>query len=48
MFGHNGNAYPNIDEALSVALSQAGDEDLILICGSVFLAGELDPDRYRD
>ena len=48
MFGHNGDAYPNIDEALSVALSQAGDEDLILICGSVFLAGELDPDRYRD
>lgn len=48
MFGHNGDAYPNIDEALSVALSQAGDEDLILICGSVFLAGELNPDRYRD
>lgn len=48
LFGHNGNAYPNIDEALDAALARADKDDLILICGSVFLAGELDPDRYRD
>jgi dihydrofolate synthase/folylpolyglutamate synthase len=47
-FGHNGHAYPNIDEALKAALGRADEEDLILVCGSVFLAGELDPDRYRD
>ena len=47
-FGHNGHAYPNIDEALNAALGRAEQEDLILVCGSVFLAGELDPDRYRD
>lgn len=47
-FGHNGDAYPNIDEALDAALALADKNDLILICGSVFLAGELDPDRYRD
>jgi dihydrofolate synthase/folylpolyglutamate synthase len=47
-FGHNGHAYPNIDEALKAALSKAGSEDLVLVCGSVFLAGELDPDKYRD
>jgi dihydrofolate synthase/folylpolyglutamate synthase len=47
-FGHNGHAYPNIDEALNAALGRAEQEDLILVCGSVFLVGELDPYRYRD
>jgi dihydrofolate synthase/folylpolyglutamate synthase len=46
-FGHNGHAYPNIDEALDAALQEAAADDLILVCGSVFLAGELDPDKYR-
>lgn len=48
IFGHNGHAYPNIDEALHAAFSGAGADDLVLVCGSVFLAGELDPDKYRD
>lgn len=47
-FGHNGHAYPNIDEALDAALHEAAADDLILVCGSVFLAGELDPEKYRD
>ena len=47
-FGHNGHAYPNIDDALRAAMSEAGPDDLILVCGSVFLAGELDPEKYRD
>jgi dihydrofolate synthase/folylpolyglutamate synthase len=47
-FGHNGHAYPNIDDALHSALTEAGPDDLVLVCGSVFLAGELDPDKYRD
>ena len=47
-FGHNGHDYPNIDEALDAALQEAAADDLILVCGSVFLAGELDPDKYRD
>jgi dihydrofolate synthase / folylpolyglutamate synthase len=39
--GLSGRAFPNVKEALSAAVLNAGPKDLILICGSVFLAGEV-------
>ncbi len=39
--GLNGNHYPNVKQALGAAVLNAGRNDLILICGSVFLAGEV-------
>jgi dihydrofolate synthase/folylpolyglutamate synthase len=40
--GHNGNAYPNVNIAIDAALSAAAQEDLIVVCGSIFLVGEID------
>lgn len=40
-FGLNGNIYRNVNEALAAAKAQANKTDLILICGSVFLVGEV-------
>ncbi|MEO6456474.1 MAG: cyanophycin synthetase, partial [Ginsengibacter sp.] len=37
-----GVAYPNVNEALLHALKNAGVQDMILICGSVYLVGEVD------
>ena len=39
--GLNGDHYPYIKQALEVALLNANQKDLILVCGSVFLAGEV-------
>jgi dihydrofolate synthase/folylpolyglutamate synthase len=44
--GLPGEDYPDVDAALGAALSAAGPSDLILVCGSVFLVGEVDPARY--
>jgi dihydrofolate synthase/folylpolyglutamate synthase len=41
-FGLTGAHYPNVNEALSVALQNARKEDLILVCGSVFVVGEVE------
>ena len=39
--GLNGKAFAEVNAALKEALTHAGKDDLILICGSVFLAGEV-------
>jgi len=41
---HNlfGNHYEDVNEALDAAKQQAGTKDLILVCGSVFLVGEVE------
>jgi dihydrofolate synthase / folylpolyglutamate synthase len=39
--GLKGDFYPNAKQALEAALLNAGQKDLILICGSVFLVAEL-------
>jgi len=39
--GLQGNVYPHVQEALDAAKQTANPEDLILVCGSVFLVGEL-------
>jgi dihydrofolate synthase / folylpolyglutamate synthase len=38
----SGEVIPNVNDALEFALSKATKDDLILVCGSVFLVGELD------
>ncbi len=39
--GLNGNIFPNVNAALKDALSHAHKDDMILVCGSVFLVGEV-------
>jgi dihydrofolate synthase/folylpolyglutamate synthase len=39
--GLEGKAFENVNIALNEALTHAGKEDLVLICGSVFLVGEV-------
>jgi dihydrofolate synthase/folylpolyglutamate synthase len=39
--GLEGVAYPDVNTALKNALDKASKEDLILICGSVFIVGEV-------
>ncbi len=40
-FGLMGECYPHVNRAVQAAMSKASREDLILVCGSVFLVGEL-------
>ena len=39
--GLAGKAYASISDALDAAVKAAAADDLILICGSVFLVGEV-------
>lgn len=41
-FGLKGKSYATVQEAVDAACRQANDDDFILICGSVFVAGEVD------
>jgi dihydrofolate synthase / folylpolyglutamate synthase len=41
-FDLKGKTFENANAAISTALQDAGKDDLILICGSVFLVGEVD------
>lgn len=40
-FGLNGHAFSDVNTALQNALMQAHKDDMILVCGSVFLVGEV-------
>ncbi len=40
--GLHGNHFPDVNDALRSAFANAGKEDLILVCGSVFLIGEIE------
>ncbi len=40
-FGLDGSAFTNVNMALQHALSHAHKDDMILVCGSVFLVGEV-------
>lgn len=46
--GLNGKAYSGVNTALYAAAREAGKNDLILICGSIFLAGDLRFETIRD
>jgi dihydrofolate synthase / folylpolyglutamate synthase len=37
----NGNHYEDVNKAIETAKQQAGTNDLILVCGSIFLVGEV-------
>ncbi len=37
-----GNTYSSVNEAINIALQNASVSDLIIVCGSVFLVGEID------
>jgi dihydrofolate synthase/folylpolyglutamate synthase len=39
--GLNGDTYPDVNSALNQARSKACEKDLVLVCGSVFLVGEV-------
>ncbi|MFY8128641.1 MAG: bifunctional folylpolyglutamate synthase/dihydrofolate synthase [Chitinophagaceae bacterium] len=41
-----GNSYNNVDIALKNALKNASDEDVIIICGSIFLIAEINHYNY--
>ena len=40
--GLNGNIFENVNLALRAAMQHASPNDLILVCGSVFLVGEVE------
>jgi dihydrofolate synthase/folylpolyglutamate synthase len=41
--GLQGSAWPDVNDALKTALSRSHHDDLVIICGSVFLVGEVIP-----
>ncbi|MCW3091856.1 MAG: bifunctional folylpolyglutamate synthase/dihydrofolate synthase [Ferruginibacter sp.] len=41
-FALAGNAYDDVNEALQAAKIQAAKEDVVIVCGSVFLVGEVE------
>ncbi len=40
-FNLQGNAYQEVNEALKAAMAKASKDDLIIVCGSVFVVGEV-------
>jgi dihydrofolate synthase/folylpolyglutamate synthase len=46
-FGLNGNCFEHVNDAIENALFHAGKNDLVLVCGSVFLAGEVNTEKWQ-
>lgn len=46
-FGLRGAVYNNVNEALADAIGQASADDLVVVCGSIFLAAEVDRENIR-
>ncbi len=44
--GLNGHSYPDVNLAIKTALTHAHKEDTLLVCGSVFVVAEIDPEKY--
>jgi dihydrofolate synthase/folylpolyglutamate synthase len=44
--GLTGEIIPDVNDALKKAISIAVQEDLILVCGSIFLVGEVDVQQF--
>jgi dihydrofolate synthase/folylpolyglutamate synthase len=42
VYGLQGNTYLTVNEAIAAAKNQAQPTDLIVVCGSVFLVGEIE------
>jgi dihydrofolate synthase/folylpolyglutamate synthase len=47
-FGLNGNVFENVNEAIENALSVSNRKDLLVVCGSVFVAGEVEVERWKN
>ncbi len=45
-FGLNGNSYPNVNYAIECALAAAGKADMVLVCGSIFVVGEVNDTAF--
>lgn len=43
----HGTSFPNVNAALQVSLQHAAPNDLILVCGSVFVVGEVDRQLWQ-
>ncbi|MES2775018.1 MAG: folylpolyglutamate synthase/dihydrofolate synthase family protein [Bacteroidota bacterium] len=43
-FGLAGNSFENVNLALQQAMQEAAEDDLIVVCGSVFVVGEVEMD----
>jgi dihydrofolate synthase/folylpolyglutamate synthase len=46
-FNLTGKHYKDVHEALADAMLHSVKEDLILVCGSVFLIGEVEPGKIK-
>jgi dihydrofolate synthase / folylpolyglutamate synthase len=46
-FGLNGATYEDVNEALQIAKEKAAVNDLIIVCGSIFLVAEVNKDLIR-
>ncbi|MEQ1799329.1 MAG: folylpolyglutamate synthase/dihydrofolate synthase family protein [Lacibacter sp.] len=46
-FDLKGEIFADVNEAIKVALQKASVDDLILVCGSVFLVGEVDQSAFN-
>lgn len=44
--GLEGHSYTGVNEAAEAALAAAGKDDLVIVCGSIFLVAELDRERF--
>lgn len=42
----NGLGFEQVNEAIGFALQQAGDEDIVIVCGSIFLISEVQPELF--
>nr|MDQ6890635.1 bifunctional folylpolyglutamate synthase/dihydrofolate synthase [Bacteroidota bacterium] len=45
-FGLKGTVYHDVNAALQAALANASNEDLLIVCGSVFIVGEVEEGVY--
>lgn len=46
-FGLHGESYDDVNEALKAARQDAAEEDVIIVCGSVFLVAEVDTGLFQ-
>jgi dihydrofolate synthase/folylpolyglutamate synthase len=44
--GLRGQSYPDVNSAIEHTITIAGANDLVLVCGSVFVVGEVDRERW--
>lgn len=47
-FGLGGDGYDDVNEAIQAAITEAAPDDIIVVCGSVFLVAEVDTERFAD